>query len=807
MARTEQEGSARQNYAEKFAADIIEGLKDGTAPWIRPWKAGEFVPPLNPVSGTKYKGANYMALASRGFADPRWMTLKQANECGGRIKKGEKSRQVVYWQFTRKEAMLDTAGNPVLGADGKAVTEEVRLDRPIMSVANVFHASQVDGVPPWKAPENPAWDVAARAEAILNNSGAVIKYDQRNRAFYHPREDSIHLPPREQFPSAEGFYSTSLHELAHWTGHEQRMNRSFGGVFGSENYAREELRAEIASWMVSMELGLPHEPGQHLSYVQSWIKDLEQDPYEIIRACQDAEKIKTLVLGYEQHKAVEKAPELAAMPVEADLETARARLNTLSDVAEAAHEKWTGAMHHLDEVHEKNASAGKVEEAWQRYESSRDEKDAAWRATKTQYKVVEAMEAQQKRQKTQRVYLAVPFSEKNRAKALGARWDGDQKSWYAPAGSELAPFARWMPEKTLQAVAAMSPEAEFAERLKEAGLDLKGALPVMDGQLHRVPLVDRPHGRDGAYRGNLDGRPAGWLQNHVTGEVDTWKFSGHKLDPQDIARLREEAQAKQEAEQLQRQQGYALAAKRCQARWERAAWATGAEDYLQTKGVPAFGLKVDDLGRVLVPGRDAEGNLRTVQTITPDAKLFERGSQKSGAFHVIDPENTLGQGPLFIAEGYATAASVHMATGQPVAVAFDAGNMLHVAKALREKFPEQPIALMADNDLANPANPGINKAILAAEAVGGSVYAPTFSAEETAAKLTDWNDLHQKHGLQALHQQLDFLRPLHQAKGKDIAVAQEEQQEKQKVTPAPSKSASRRKNPIVREAPGDELEI
>lgn len=703
MARTNKRESARQSYAEGFAARIIEGLKNGTAPWIRPWKAGEFTPPFNPLSGTHYKGANFVELAAQGFADPRWMTLKQANAQEWRIKKGEKSRQVVYWQFTRKEALLDDAGKPVLDPDGTTVTVDVPRDRPVISVANVFHASQIEGnIPVWEPLER-SWDTSARAEKILENSGAVIKHDQRDRAFYSPRADAIHLPAPERFPSAEKFYSTALHELAHWTAHPERLDRDAGGAFGSESYAREELRAEIASWMVCMDLGLPHEPGPHLSYVQSWIKALEEDPYEIVRACQDAEKIRQYVLGMEMEKEV---------------------------VKDAA----------LTQETQKAAPQRKAEAA--------------------QEKAVTPLAARQN--------LDVPYAEKNEAKALGAKWDGREKCWYAPEGSDLAAFEHWLPEKNkMQAPnPAISPEVEFAERLKDAGLDLKGELPLMDGRLHRVPLLDRPQGRDGAYRGNLDGRPAGWFQNHVTGETANWKYSGHKLASRDIAKLREETLAKREAQKQERQEGHDRAAKRCYAIWKSTpAWATGNEPYLQEKGVPAFGVKVDAKGNLLIAGRDANGIIRTLQTILPEAKRFERGSRKTGAFHVIDPDKRFGQGPLLIAEGYATAASVHLATKQPVVCAFDAGNLVHVAKALREKFPERPLAIMADNDLTNAANPGINKAKLAVEAVGGSVYAPEFTEAEAAAGLKDWNDLHKAHGMAAMRQQIDFSRPLYQAQG------------------------------------------
>lgn len=700
----------RRPFHEEFAEKIIAHLKAGTAPWQKPWHAGKTIgAPHNPISGTVYRGMNRVNLALSVHDDPRWMTLRQANDNGLRIKAGSKATPVVFYQFSEERDRLGEDGKPIIGDDGNPEKQTVALDRPIFRCAYVFNAEQIEGMPQLELTDKAyTWEPVAKAEKILSASGADISHDQSDRAYYRYSTDSIHLPPRENFEEPGLYYGTALHELGHWTRHSSRLDRE-NGPFGSEMYAREELRAEIASWMLSQDIGISHDPDQHAAYVDSWIKALEQDPYEIARACRDAEQIKEYILGLEMNK---------------DLAQERP-------------------------VQQEN-------------ESQREESVSA--------RGIPALLAQEK------TFLMVPYREKNQAKDLGAKWDAKEKSWYAPEGSDLNDFARWIPEKNkMQAPnPAIAPEAEFAERLRDAGLDLKGELPIMDGQLHRVPLIDRPHARDGAYRGNLDGRPAGWFQNHVTGETANWKYSGHKLDQKDIAKLREEALAKREVEERQRQEGYDKAAKRCYAIWKStAAWATGNEAYLQAKGVPAFGIKVDG-DNLLIPGRDVNGIIRTLQTITADAKLFERGSQKTGAFHVIDPDKHFGQGPILIAEGYATAASVHLATRQPVVCAFDAGNLLHVAKALHEKYPEQPIAIMADNDVTNEYNPGINKAKLAAEAVGGSVYAPHFDDAEAANKLKDWNDLHKEHGISALRRQIDFSHPLYQAASKSPILQSEQ---------------------------------
>jgi phage/plasmid primase-like uncharacterized protein len=148
--------------------------------------------------------------------------------------------------------------------------------------------------------------------------------------------------------------------------------------------------------------------------------------------------------------------------------------------------------------------------------------------------------------------------------------------------------------------------------------------------------------------------------------------------------------------------------------------------------------------------------MRTIQTITPEVKKFEFGSEIRGTFHLVDPDKKFAQKntPILIAEGYATAASIHMATGIPVVTAFNAGNLTAVAQSLRDKYPDKPIVIMADNDHAVENNPGLSKATAAAKEVGGVALAPDFTPEEMSRGLTDYNDLHCSRGLEALYEQL-----------------------------------------------------
>jgi antirestriction protein ArdC len=289
-------------YYEQVAAKLIEQLEAGTAPWQRPWEPGTVNLPHNPVSGTRYKGSNALWLEMQGREDPRWMTREQAQSVGAQVRGGEQGTRIQYWKIADQVPIKDANGNSMLDAEGNRVYRTVELDRPKVFTAVVFNAEQTEGLSPLEV-KAPDWDRHERAEALLKASGVEIRHDQADRAFYRPATDKIHLPPRDSFKSADSFYSTALHELGHASGHPSRLDRDLAHPFGSVGYAKEELRAEIASLMIGDQLGIGHDPGQHAAYVKSWVQILKDDPKEILRASRDADKITGYVMNLEKDRA------------------------------------------------------------------------------------------------------------------------------------------------------------------------------------------------------------------------------------------------------------------------------------------------------------------------------------------------------------------------------------------------------------------------------------------------------------------------------------------------------------------------
>lgn len=228
--------------------------------------------------------------------------------------------------------------------------------------------------------------------------------------------------------------------------------------------------------------------------------------------------------------------------------------------------------------------------------------------------------------------------------------------------------------------------------------------------------------------------------------------------PAELARREQERAQRQQADKARQEAAQAHAAQEAAALWASAS-DEGTSPYLTRKGVQGHGVRYMTEGFVLVPLRDGAGTLQNVQTIAPQRpadgtdKLFLKGGRKSGLWHWCGVP--AGAGVLLVAEGYATAASLHEATGHPVAVAFDAGNLAHVAKALRQLYPAALLVLCGDDDRATEGktgtNPGRVKATAAARAVQGLTVFPEGAPPADGEPLNfDFNDMHQAQGLQAV---------------------------------------------------------
>ncbi|EHW3404471.1 DNA primase, partial [Escherichia coli] len=372
-----------------------------------------------------------------------------------------------------------------------------------------------------------------------------------------------------------------------------------------------------------------------------------------------------------------------------------------------------------------------------------------------------------------RTWLAVPPEEteavKNAVPPLNGRkavaWDPEKKLWYARAGTELSLLERWLPRPQELSMDAGDPVTEFAQVLENAGLVIQG-LPQMDGAIHRVATRDDKKGaKSGAYKAYLDGRPAGWYRDYRSADDSptNWVFSGgEQHDP--LARLHLRAFAQQQRDDNARklQQQYNKQARYARSYINQLPQATEHE-YLTRKGILAApGVRLNNKNELVIPFSNSRGEIRSYQRIPvtggKDARILKDSEKTGNWFTFGTPEN--GR-PLLFAEGYATAASLHEATGLPVLMTVDAGNMIDVAENARQIWTDSPFVFCADNDHQRKINKGVSSAKKAAASTHGEVIIPAFTEAEKAQGLTDFNDLDASRGRdafqRAMNAQLEYI--------------------------------------------------
>lgn len=247
---------------------ILAEIESGTAPWMKPWSSEALaaMQPHNAVSNKTYRGVNLFWLMliqeSMQTTDGRWMTFKQAKDNGYSVKKGHKGVQVIY---ASRFEIKDEEGNRVLDDKGFPIW------RSFAKTATVFHASDIDGIP--EIEEREPVDVAPITESLIANSKVRLIDSIRDEANYSPLFDVISMPTRAAYEKPEEYTSTLLHEMSHWTGHHTRLDRHEKEIrFGSVDYAKEELIAEMGAFFTAMTLGLSHVPGNTAAYLESWSK-------------------------------------------------------------------------------------------------------------------------------------------------------------------------------------------------------------------------------------------------------------------------------------------------------------------------------------------------------------------------------------------------------------------------------------------------------------------------------------------------------------------------------------------------------
>lgn len=262
---------------------IIEQLEQGYIPWEKPWMVSGSA--ISHATGKPYSFLNQMLLGRPG----EYVTFKQCQQEGGKIRKGEKASMIVFWKW--------------LSVIDEETQEEKNI--PFLNYYRVFHITQCEGLQSRYAipvendiiPDQTADDIIA---AYCSSSGVKIVHEEGDRAFYHPSSDTVVLPHRKQFTQTAEYYGTAFHELVHSTGHENRLDRLHQtAFFGTTAYSKEELIAEVGSAALLNMSGLETASSfrNNVGYIESWLQVLRNDKRFIVSAATKAEKAVNLILG------------------------------------------------------------------------------------------------------------------------------------------------------------------------------------------------------------------------------------------------------------------------------------------------------------------------------------------------------------------------------------------------------------------------------------------------------------------------------------------------------------------------------
>lgn len=257
---------------------IIEELEKGAAPWVKPWRADSSAD-ANLVSGKPYRGINRLLLGmssmAQGFNSPVWASYKQWQESGHQVTKGSRGTHIVFFK-------------PIAGKKD-AETGEQESSYCVIRGYTVFNATQTNFVDTSTPAPQPDFNPIPACEQYILKTGARITHGG-DAAFYMPSQDRIQLPNKTAFDCEASYYATALHELTHWTGSKDRLDRQLDkGRFGNPAYAFEELVAEIGAAFQCADLGIQGEL-RHAGYIGHWLKACREDNKAIFKAAALAQK-------------------------------------------------------------------------------------------------------------------------------------------------------------------------------------------------------------------------------------------------------------------------------------------------------------------------------------------------------------------------------------------------------------------------------------------------------------------------------------------------------------------------------------
>ena len=301
------ENKERGDFYKEVTNKIIAALENNTRPWVQPWDGGILPIPMR-HNNRLYQGINtlilWQAASEGGYNSPYWMTFKQAKLLGGNIKKGEKAATIFYASSCTLGNNEEEDKQKERSGQNLALNQEQKsIYKKFMKSYKVFNANQIDGLQEkyYKvlSTENNTKELEKlpRLEEFVKNTKANIKHGGI-RAYYRESSNHIQMPEMKLFKNSNAYYSTLCHELTHWSGSKERLNRNLGGKrFGDNGYAMEELVAELGAVFLCSLLGInPDAREDHAPYIASWLKVLKSDKRAIFNAASLAQSASNYLL-------------------------------------------------------------------------------------------------------------------------------------------------------------------------------------------------------------------------------------------------------------------------------------------------------------------------------------------------------------------------------------------------------------------------------------------------------------------------------------------------------------------------------
>lgn len=362
----------------------------------------------------------------------------------------------------------------------------------------------------------------------------------------------------------------------------------------------------------------------------------------------------------------------------------------------------------------------------------------------------------------EKIFLFVPFEEKDEAKKLGAKWDKEEKKWFIyKDNNNVDLFSKWLVKRNYIINLELVKES-FIHALYNAGLDTTSNEIIFDGKIHRIPTLDDKKGRlSGAYLCHLDKAPAGFIQNFKSGFKENWVYKKSENNTKKSPTLR---QYKNNID-ADLEKSYLESALKAQKELENAKYIKKIHPYLLKKGFKHnFNLKQDRRGNLLIPLSDIDGFCWSLQRIFANGdkvigffnKTKKFYSKKKGNFFILGANNLENVKKIFICEGFSTTASVFEAMNEVCIMAVDVYNIEEVIKQIHSKYPKIEIIIASDNDLNRINNIGLETALKIKDCFSNiKVVTPNFTAQEIKNNYSDFNDLMILKGLAEVKKQIN----------------------------------------------------